>query len=119
VNVGIIEPTGFQRHTKTPDGTRGNAYLQPNALQRAIALGTLESFSCPGGERPTAEDAEGADPLRKDGLKRPPCLVAPGSMFNGRQFVGLESGRAPFRRAPGFREGGSPAVDPNPADPLD
>jgi phospholipid/cholesterol/gamma-HCH transport system substrate-binding protein len=119
VNVGIIEPTGFVRHTKTPDSERGNAYLQPNALQRAIALGTFESFSCPGGERPNAEDAERADPLRKDSLKRAPCLVAPGSMYNGRQFVGLERGKAPFRRAPGFREGSKPAVDPNPASPHD
>ena len=51
VNVGIIEPTGFQRHLKRPDSERGNAYLSPNALQRAIALGTFESFDCPGGER--------------------------------------------------------------------
>jgi hypothetical protein len=32
--------------------------------------------------------------------------------------VGLESGRAPNRRALGFREGTTPAADPNPADPL-
>ena len=119
VNVGIIEPTGFQRHLKRPDTDRGNAYLSPNALQRAIALGTFESFSCPGGERRNAEDAESANPLQKDNLKRPPCLIAPSSMYNGKQFVGLESGKAPNRRAPGFREGNSPAVDPNPADPHD
>jgi phospholipid/cholesterol/gamma-HCH transport system substrate-binding protein len=119
VNVGIIEPTGFVRHLKRPDSERGNAYMQPNALQRAIALGTIESFNCPGGERRDAEDAEKADPLRKDSLKRAPCLVAPGSMYNGKQFVGLESGQAPFRRTPGFREGNSPAVDPTPSDPQD
>jgi phospholipid/cholesterol/gamma-HCH transport system substrate-binding protein len=119
VNVGIIEPTGFVRHLKRPDSERGNAYMQPNALQRAIALGTIESFNCPGGEKPMAEDAEGSNPLQKEGQKRPPCLVAPSSMYNGKQFVGLESGQAPFRRAPGFREGNSPAVDPNPADPHD
>jgi phospholipid/cholesterol/gamma-HCH transport system substrate-binding protein len=119
VNVGIIESTSFTRHTKRPDSERGNAYMQPNGLQRAIALGTIESFDCPRGERRNAEDAENANPLQKDGLKRAPCLVAPPSMFNGKQFVGLESGAAPNRRAPGFREGNSPAVDPNPADPRD
>jgi phospholipid/cholesterol/gamma-HCH transport system substrate-binding protein len=119
VNVGIIEPTSFTRHYARPDSERGNAYLQPNALQRAIALGVFESFDCPGGERRNPEDAEGANPLQKDSLKRPPCLVAPPSMYNGKQFVGLEHGRAPFRRAPGFREGSTPAVDPNPSDPLD
>jgi phospholipid/cholesterol/gamma-HCH transport system substrate-binding protein len=119
VNVGITESTSFTRHTKRPDSERGNAYLSPNALQRAIALGGFESFDCPGGERPNAEDAEGANPVQKDGLKRPPCLIAPPSMYNGKQFVGLERGQAPNRRAPGFREGSKPAVDPNPANPLD
>jgi virulence factor Mce-like protein len=119
VNVGIIEPTGFKRHLTRPENERGNAYLPPNALQRATALGTLESFDCPGGERRNAEDAEGANPVQKDGLKQPPCLVAPGSMYDGKQFVGLERGRAPSRRAPGFREGNSPAVDPNPSSPQD
>jgi hypothetical protein len=79
----------------------------------------FESFDCPGGERRSAEDAEGAPPVVKNSLKRPPCLIAPPSMFNGKQFVGLERGRAPTRRAPGFREGRTPAVDPNPNDPLD
>jgi phospholipid/cholesterol/gamma-HCH transport system substrate-binding protein len=119
VNVGIIESTGFQRHMKRPDSERGNAYLQPNALQRAIALGTFESFDCPHGERGNAEDAENANPLQKEGLKRAPCLVAPTQMFNDKQFVGLERGEAPHSRAPGFREGNSPAVDPNPGDPRD
>jgi phospholipid/cholesterol/gamma-HCH transport system substrate-binding protein len=121
VNVGIIESTSFTRHTKRPNSERGNAYLSPNALQRAIALGGFESFDCApsGGEVRNAEDAEGANPFQKDGLKRAPCLVAPPSMYNGKQFVLLEGGEAPNRPAPGFREGSSPAVDPNPSDPLD
>jgi phospholipid/cholesterol/gamma-HCH transport system substrate-binding protein len=117
VNVGIIESTGFTRHMKRPANERGNAYLQPNALQRAIALGTFESFTCPHGEQPNAQDAENANPVQKDGMKSPPCLVAPTQMFNDKQFVGLERGEAPHSRAPGFREGNKPAVDPNPGDP--
>jgi hypothetical protein len=31
----------------------------------------------------------------------------------------LQPGEAPLRRAPGFREGNTPAVDPNPSNPLD
>ena len=120
VNVGIIESTGFTRHMKRPDSERGNAYLSPNALQRAIALGTFESFDCnpvPNGQLVNPEDAENANPLQKESQKRAPCLVAPTSMYNGKQFVGLERGQAPNRRAPGFREGNRPAVDPNPSDP--
>ena len=119
VNVGITESTSFTRHMTRPDSERGNAYLSPNALQRGIALGTFESFDCPHGELRNAEDAEKANPLQKEGLKRAPCLVAPPSMYNGKQFVGLESGQTPNRRAPGFREGNTPAVDPNPSDPLE
>jgi phospholipid/cholesterol/gamma-HCH transport system substrate-binding protein len=119
VNVGITESTSFTRHMTRPDSERGNAYMQPNALQRAIALGTIESFDCPHGERPNAEDAENANPIQKDSQKRAPCLVAPPSLYNGKQFVGLESGQAPNRPTPGFRQGTRPAVDPNPSDPLD
>jgi phospholipid/cholesterol/gamma-HCH transport system substrate-binding protein len=118
VNVGIIESTSFTRHKTRPDSERGNAYLSPNALQRAIALGTFESFDCPGGERRDPEDAENADPLRKESLKRPPCFVAPPSLYDGKQFSMPQQGSAPNRPAPGFRDGSRPAVDPNPADPL-
>jgi phospholipid/cholesterol/gamma-HCH transport system substrate-binding protein len=117
-NVGIIESTSFQRHMTRPDSERGNAYMQPNALQRAIALGTIESFDCPGGERVEPEDAENANPVQKDEMKRPPCLVAPPSLYDGRQFAMPEHGEAPRRQAPGFREGSKPAVDPHPNDPL-
>ncbi|MGH2781241.1 MAG: MlaD family protein [Thermoleophilaceae bacterium] len=119
VNVGIIESTSFTRHTERPDSERGNAYMQPNALQRAIALGTIESFDCPHGERQNAEDAENANPLQKDGMKRPPCLVAPPSLYRGTQFGRLERGVAPNEPTPGFREGTEPAVDPNPGNPQD
>jgi phospholipid/cholesterol/gamma-HCH transport system substrate-binding protein len=118
VNVGIVESTSFTRHKTRPANERGNAYMQPNALQRAIALGTIESFDCPHGEQPDAEDAENVNPLQKESKKSPPCLVAPPSLYNGKQFGRLDSGVAPNRRPPGFREGTEPAVDPNPGDPL-
>jgi phospholipid/cholesterol/gamma-HCH transport system substrate-binding protein len=119
-NVGIVESTSFQRHTRRPNSERGNAYMQPNALQRGIALGTLESFDCrpSGGEVRDPEDAENVNPIQKDGSKRAPCLVAPTSLYNGKQFVRPSRGEAPNRPAPGFRDGNKPAVDPNPSDPL-
>jgi phospholipid/cholesterol/gamma-HCH transport system substrate-binding protein len=120
VNVGITESTSFQRHRVQPPNERGNAYMSPNALQRAIALGTIESFSCApaGGEQRDPQDAETATPLNKDSMKAPPCFVQPPSLYNGKQFSRLERGEAPNRSAPGFREGSEPAVDPNPSDPL-
>ena len=41
---------GIQYGDAPPDYERGNAYLPPNALTRALKFGTIESFSCPGGE---------------------------------------------------------------------
>jgi hypothetical protein len=116
----IFDGRSFDKHTQQPKWERGNAYLAPNALQRAIALGTFESFDCKpsGGEVPDPDDqVDNPNPLTKDANKSPPCLVQPPSLYNGKQFVKLERGVAPKKDAPGFRDGAKPAVDPNPGDP--
>ena len=116
--IGIINDRSFERFTDTASQApwaRGNAYMQPNALQRGIALGTIESFDCSatGGERlEPIDDPPPGEP------KQPPCLIAPGSLFNGKQFVRPKKGEAPKRDAPQFREGAKPAVDPHPNDPA-
>ena len=59
--IGILaDPKNFTAYSERPPFERGNAYLQPNALNRAIALGGFESFDCnpSGGEVPNAQDAE-------------------------------------------------------------
>ena len=107
--VGMIELRGLQRMTTRPPYERGNAYLAPNALTRAIALGGIESFDCKpaGGEVKEPEDA----PLPLT-AGTPPCFVAPESLFDGRQFPRLERGKAPEVDAPGPLDGNKPA-DPN------
>src|SRR3954447_19399913 len=120
-NVGIIEGTSFEYHPTAPDSTRGNAYIEPNALQRSVALGTFESFDCKasGGEVPNPIDAESTPPPAKNGEKRPPCLVAPPSLYNGKFFSAPQRGEAPKKDRPGFREGSDgTATDPHPNDPL-
>jgi virulence factor Mce-like protein len=108
--VGIIEPKSFvgfpEKHR--PPNDRGTAYLQPNSLNRAAALGALESFDCKpaGGERKDPVDG----PLPTD--KQPPCFVLPPSLYDGRQFILPKRGEAPLRRAPKGIEGSRPA-DPN------
>jgi phospholipid/cholesterol/gamma-HCH transport system substrate-binding protein len=113
--VGIIDARSFHRFTKREETERGNAYLAPNALQRGIALGGIESFDCTaaGGEQVNALDdpPPGSDP-------EPPCFVQPQSLYDGKRFAIPRRGRAPRRDAPGFRDGNRPAVDPNPRDPL-
>jgi phospholipid/cholesterol/gamma-HCH transport system substrate-binding protein len=120
-NVGIIEDSSFNRWLKRPDSERGNAYMQPNTLERAIALGTIESFDCKpsGGEVPEPEDAESTPPPAKNGEKRAPCFVSPGSLYSGHSFNLLQRGVAPKKDRPGFREGSDgTATDPHPGDPL-
>ena len=115
--IGIIDGRSFQRYTKRQYWERGNSYLQPNALQRAVALGGIESIDCKaaGGEQPNAVDDPPSSFPPKD--PTPPCFVAPPSLYNGKQFQRLQRGQAPNRRAPRGREGNKPAVDPNPNDP--
>ncbi|HEX2233137.1 MAG TPA: MlaD family protein [Thermoleophilaceae bacterium] len=114
--VGIIDGRSFRRNMTIPPWARGNAYLAPNALQRGIALGTIESFDCDavGGEQvePADEPPPPEDP-------EPPCFEQPPSLYNGQQFVVPQRGRAPLRDNPSFRNGSDGvARDPHPEDPL-
>ena len=113
--VGIIEPRGLERFTKQPPWLRGNAYPAPNALQRGIALGGIESGDCnaAGGEQREPIDTAGPGEHTA-----PPCFVQPPSLYNGQRYPRLRKGVAPKRDAPGFRDGRTPAVDPHPRDPL-
>jgi len=108
--VAIIDPRSFEEHTTRPHYERGNAYLAPNAIQRATAAGTFESFDCnpSGGELIEPKDASGPGPAGAL-AKEPPCLIAPPSLFNGQRFVRLSKGRAPNVPAPKAREGSEPA----------
>jgi virulence factor Mce-like protein len=120
-NIGIIEDSSFNRWLKRPDFERGNAYMQPNTLERAIALGTIESFDCQpsGGEKREPQDAESVPAPAKNGEKRPPCFVSPPSLYSGKYFNIPQRGVAPKKDRPGLREGSDgTAVDPHPSDPL-
>ena len=113
--IGIVDPKSFEKFTSRPYWERGNSYLEPNALQRAIALGGIESFDCKaaGGEQPNPVDVP---PPGRD--KTPPCFVQPPSLYDGKLFTRLPRGKAPKVNAPHGREGRRPARDPHPGDPL-
>jgi phospholipid/cholesterol/gamma-HCH transport system substrate-binding protein len=51
--VAIIDGRSLGRRTSRPSWERANAYLAPNAFQRATGLGVIESFDCKpsGGEQ--------------------------------------------------------------------
>jgi len=114
-NIGIIEPRSFERFDKRPDFDRGNAYLQPNALNRTLALGGYESIDCApaGGEKKDPDDnLDDPNPFTKNSGKRPICFVAPKSLYDGTVVQRLRRGRAPNKPAPQGLEGTRDA-DPN------
>jgi phospholipid/cholesterol/gamma-HCH transport system substrate-binding protein len=113
--MGIIEDRSFQPYKygdAPPNWVRGNAYMHPNSLMRALKLGTIESFKCPGGERRSPDDALQPGQSHED--KRAPCFELPPSLFNGKVFTVLRRGVAPLRNNPKGFEGNPPARDPDP-----
>jgi virulence factor Mce-like protein len=115
--MGIIEGRSFQPYKygePPPDWARGNAYLHPNTLMRALTLGTIESFKCPSGELRAPKDA--TEVGQDDEDKRAPCFEVPPSLYDGKIFSFLKKGVAPLRQNPRGNEGNPPARDPDPSD---
>jgi hypothetical protein len=102
----MIDPRTFQRQDTRPAYDRGNAYLAPNALTRGTPLGTIESFTCPGGKN-IPNPTENGQPANPDAA--PPCFIQPPSLFQGQQFPRLVKGRAPIVHAPKGLAGTKPA----------
>ncbi len=108
--IAIIDPfTSLTRYTKRPKWERGNAYLEPNALRRGLDLGTFESFDCKP-EGGTLRNPVDAAPLPDPDAERPPCFVAPPSLYSGKKFNFQRKGVNPNKSAPQGTEGTRPAT---------
>jgi hypothetical protein len=116
--VGIVsDRRNFERYpwgSEPPDWVRGNAYLHPNTLMRALVLGGIESFDCPNEGRTHAEDA--LEPGEDHDDKRAPCFEVPPSLYDGKIFSIPRRGVAPLIPNPKRVEGNPPARDPDPND---
>jgi phospholipid/cholesterol/gamma-HCH transport system substrate-binding protein len=111
--IGIIENRSFQPYkygSDPPGWVRGNAYMHPNSLMRALKLGTVESFKCPDGELKQPIDA--TEPGQSHEDKRAPCFELPPSLYDGKIFSMPRRGVAPLRNNPKGFEGNPPARDP-------
>ncbi len=97
--IGIIDPaTAFTNIRKRPKNERGNAYLEPNGLLRGMSLGTTESFDCKPEGGQLTDPVDGTSPL--DTSKRPPCFVAPPSLYSGKKYNFQRKGNAPVKSPP-------------------
>jgi phospholipid/cholesterol/gamma-HCH transport system substrate-binding protein len=102
--IAIIDGRSLGRRPNRPPFERGNAYIAPNAYDRAIPLGVIESFDCKpnGGEqRNAAGEGENAEP---------PCFEQPPLLWGNEKYPRLLRGKAPFVPAPNGRAGTSPAT---------
>jgi hypothetical protein len=107
-NTAVIDPRSFESIEERPEWDRGNAYLQPNALNRVIALGAYEALDCSKAIGPRSNrfgDVKGYDAVDEPRLsqataRRPPCLVAGSSLYDGRLYNLPPRGRAPVKRPP-------------------
>ena len=102
--IAIIDGRSFERRPSRPPWERANAYIAPNAYDRAIPLGVIESFDCKnnGGEQ--------RDPEGEGEEAEPPCFEAPPLLWGSEKYPRLRRGRAPLVDAPEGREGSSPAT---------
>ena len=102
--IAIIDGRSFERRPSRPPWERANAYIAPNAYDRAIPLGVIESFDCKnnGGEQ--------RDPEGEGEEAEPPCFEAPPLLWGSQKYPRLRRGRAPLVDAPEGREGLSPAT---------
>jgi phospholipid/cholesterol/gamma-HCH transport system substrate-binding protein len=74
--LGVINEHSLTiNKSKRPDFERGNAYYAPNALERLQRIGAIETWDCAnnGGQQ------RDPDPDKK----KPPCVIGPGSLFDG------------------------------------
>jgi hypothetical protein len=101
--MAIIDSRSLQQRTSRPPWDRGNAYIAPNAYNRAIPLGVIESFDC------NPSGGEQRNPSGTGGNAAPPCFVAPAQLFQDQQYPRLRPGQAPVVDAPTGTEGNSPA----------
>jgi hypothetical protein len=102
--IAIIDGRSFGRRPSRPPWERANAYVAPNAYDRATPLGVIESFDCkPNGGEQRNPEGEGEE-------AEPPCYEAPPLLWGDTKFPRLRRGVAPLVPAPQGREGSQPAI---------
>jgi virulence factor Mce-like protein len=102
--IAIIDGRSFESRATRPPWERANAYIAPNAYDRATPLGVIESFDCrPNGGEQRDGEGEGEN-------AEPPCFEAPPLLWGSQKYPRLRRGKAPFVPAPKGREGRRPAT---------
>jgi hypothetical protein len=104
---GVVNAESIQLKTTRPSDDRGNAYLAPNAYNRAALLGIAESFDC----KPSGGEVK--NPSDNGNTQIPPCFVQPRSLYDNRLFPHLDAGKVYTKPSPRGTVNGALPANPN------
>src|SRR3954447_13873437 len=108
---GVSSPEGIQLRRTRPANERANAYLAPNAYNRAVPLGIIESFDCkPSGGKVKNPSDNGLEQI-------PPCFVQPRQLYDTRFFPHIDKGKVRLKPSPRGTLAGNAPADPNRSQP--
>jgi virulence factor Mce-like protein len=115
----LIDPRSFEHTAERQEYDRGNAYFEPNALNRLFALGAIETTDCSNAIGPRNEfgdvaqyDAVDEPEPAKTFARRPGCAQAGTSLY-GRKFFPLPQSGRPRVMDPPRGVAGVLPVDPD------
>jgi hypothetical protein len=102
---GVSNGESIMLRRTRPSNERANSYLAPNAYNRAVDLGVVESFDC----KPSNGEVKSAS---DDGMTQVmPCFVQPKSLYDNRYFPHTDPGKVRLKPSPdGTLQGNLPAV---------
>jgi virulence factor Mce-like protein len=104
---GINNADSISLKSTRPANERANAYLAPNAYNRAVPLGIIESFDC----KPSGGEVK--NPSDNGFTQVPPCFVQPKSLYDNRLFPHLPAGHVRLKPSPRGTTVGNASADPN------
>jgi phospholipid/cholesterol/gamma-HCH transport system substrate-binding protein len=101
---GVSNQESIMLRQTRPSNERANSYLAPNAYNRAVPLGIIESFDCkPSGGKVVNPSDNGIQQV-------PPCFVQPRQLYDNRFFPHIDKGKVRLKPSPrGTTVGNAPA----------
>jgi len=101
---GVSNQESVMLRRQRPANERANSYLAPNAYNRAVLMGIVESFDCkPSGGKIKNPSDNGVQQI-------PPCFVQPRQLYDNRFFPHIDKGKVRLKPSPrGTTAGNAPA----------
>jgi virulence factor Mce-like protein len=108
---GVSNQESIMLRTQRPSNERANSYLAPNAYNRAVPLGIIESFDCkPSGGKVKNPSDNGIEQI-------PPCFMQPRQLYDNRFFPHIDKGKVRLKPSPRGTTAGNAPADPNRSQP--